>query len=241
MKPFLAGLLLALSACVAHAEDDARALLQRVITNRAAKDLALKARLFLTREKFVPVEILIQNRPTETRTLYRTETTRFLVVQPLAGEPSLFLAGTGELTGKQRLEKLMGSEFVYYDLGLPFLRWPDAKLLGDDRIRGRDCLLVESRATDQPYARVKLWLDKEYGALLRVEAFNADDQLLRRFAVTSFKRVGEAWIPRGLESATVPSGQALPAEERSRLDVYDGDYDAKLPAEWFDPARFAAP
>ena len=62
----------------------------------------------------------------------------------------------------------------------------------------------------------------------------------RRFAITSFKRLGDVWIPRGLEAAFVPPGQSLPAQEKSRLEIYEGDYEALLPAEWFSTDRFAA-
>ena len=242
MNPLPVALALALTLPVSSLRaDEAVAILNRVRANRPVKDLALKARLFLTRERFVPVEILIQQTATDSRTIYRGQQTELLVVQPLTGEPRYYLKETGELTGSRRLQKLLDSQFVVYDLGLPFLRWPDPKLIGEDRTRGRDCYLIECRAAAQPYARVKLWIDKEYNALLSAEAFNADDRLLRRFSVTSFKRVGEIWIPRGLESGLVLPGQALPAEERSRLEIYEGNYDAHLPADWFDPARFGDP
>jgi len=167
MKLLLATLALAigLPASSLRAEE-AVAILDRVLAHRPTKDLALKARLFLTRERFVPVEILIQHTPADTRTLYRGAQTELLVVQPLTAEPRYYLKGAGELTGARRLEKLLGSQFVFYDLGLPFLHWPGPKLVGEERTRGRDCFRIECQAAGQPYARVKLWIDKEYGAFV---------------------------------------------------------------------------
>ena len=240
MKQLAALLVLALSLGTGRAEDDAVSLLRRVMTNRPTKDLSLKGRLFVTREQAVPVEVLIHHTPADTRTIYRGDKTELLVIQPLEASPQYFLKGEGELTGARRMEKLLGSQFVFYDLGLPFLRWPVAKFLSEERMRGRDCYLIEARAEKEPYAYVKLWLDKEYGALLSMVAFDADDQPVRRFSVNSFKHMGAVWIPRGMESAFVPAGQAMPAEVRSRLEIYDGNYDAKLPVEWFDPAGFGA-
>jgi len=150
-----------------------------------------------------------------------------LVVQPAQGVP--------------RMEKLFGSQFTIYDLSLPFLRWPDAKYFGVDRVRGRDCHVLEVNATGQPYARVKLWIDREYMALLRADAFDENKKPVKRLAITSFKRIGEVWIPRTIDCATVPPNQALPAEEKSRLEIYAGDYDAQLPAEWFAEEKFARP
>jgi hypothetical protein len=219
---------------------DARVILTKVLANRPLKDFSLKARLFVGDADPVMVDILVKNTPTETRTIYRGEQTQALVVQAVKGEPSFYLKGIGELVGAQRAEKLLGSEFSYYDLALPFLRWPNPKMIDpDDRVRGRDCFAIESSAEGQPYTRVKIWIDKEYFALLRAEAFDKNGNLVRRFAVTSFKKIGEAWVPRGLEAAILPPGQSLPNQQKSRLEVYEGDYGTPLPAEWFAVEGFA--
>lgn len=226
-------------ADVASTNQDAQAILARVLASRPAKDFSLKARLFVGRDDPLPVGILIKNSAKETRTIYRSGQTEALVVQPAHGAPHFYLRGRGELVGAQRSEKFLGSDFTYYDLGLPFLQWPTAKFLGEERIRGRDCFAIESTAEGEPYARVKLWIDKEYFALLRSEAFDANGTLLRRFAITSFKRIGDIWIPRGLEAGYVLPGQSLPSQEKSRLEIYEGNYDAALPAAEFSTDRFA--
>jgi hypothetical protein len=227
-------------ADMAPTNQDVRAILERVLANRPTKDFSLKARLFVGRDDPVPVDILIKNTAEETRTIYRSGQTEALVVQPVHGEPHFYLRGRGELTGAQRSEKFLGSHFTFYDLGLAFLHWPAAKFLGEERVRGRDCYAIESVASGEPYARVKLWIDKEYFALLRSEAFDANGTLLRRFAITSFKRIGNIWIPRGLEAAYVPPGQSLPSQEKSRLEIYEGNYNATLTAAEFSTDRFAA-
>jgi hypothetical protein len=225
----------------ASTNQDARVILGRVLANRPVKDFSLKARLFVGSEDPLMVEILVKNTATDTRTIYRTAKTQALVVQPVKGEPHFYLRGAGELVGVKRTEKLLGSEFAYYDLGLPFLRWPNPKLLdADDRVRGRDCFAIEISAEDEPYARVKIWIDKEYYALLRAEAFDREGNLVRRFAVTSFKKIGDFWIPRGLEAAILPPGQSLPNQQKSRLEVYEGNYDTKLPEELFAIDGFRA-
>jgi len=218
----------------------AQAILDRMLTNRPMKDFSLKARLFVGSGDPIPVEILTKNTAEETRTIYRAGQTEALIVQPLRGEPRFYLRGAGELTGAQRTASLLSSQFAYYDLGLPFLRWPNAKLLDEDRVRGRDCFAIESAAEGEPYARVKMWIDKEYYALLRAEAFDVQGNLVRRFAVTSFKKIGDVWIPRGLEASSLPPGQSLPNQEKSRLDVYEGNYDTKFPSDWFATERFKA-
>jgi hypothetical protein len=235
MRPILAILLLVASAVRA---DEATAILARVQANRLVQDFSLKARLFVTRDEIVPVELFVKNAANETRTIYRAGKFELLVVQPVHGEPRFFLKGTGESAGVRRMEKLLGSQFSFYDLGLGFLQWPNPKLLGEERMRGRYCYLIEVKSDTEPYKRMKLWIDKEYGALLRAEAFDQNGDLVKRFAVTSFKRIGDFWIPRGIEIAFVLPGQSLPAQEKSRLEILEGNYETKLPSEMFDEKHF---
>jgi hypothetical protein len=218
---------------------DARAILDRVLAGRPTRDFSLKARMFVDRNQDpIPLEILAKNTPEETRTIYRSGQSAALIVQPVHGAVQFFLRGRGELTGPQRTDRLLGSQFTYYDLALTFLRWPHAKLLPDEQVRTRNCFAIESRAEDEPYARVKIWIDKEYYGLLKAEAYNKDGNTVRRFAVTSFKKIGELWIPHGMEAAFVPPAQSLPSQEKSRLEIYEGDYGAELPAEWFATEKF---
>jgi hypothetical protein len=218
----------------------AEAVVAQTLASRPLKDFSLKARLFITQDKIVPVEILIKNTREESCTIYRADKTQFLVVQGVHGDPHLYLRGSGELKGAARMGELLGSHFSYYDLALPFLHWPNPKYVGEERVRGRDCHAIDMLATNEPYARVKIWIDKEYGALLRAEAFDENENPVKRIAITSFRRVGATWIPRGIDIAFVPKAQALPSEEKSRLEVYEGNYDAQLPQEWFSPDGFAA-
>jgi hypothetical protein len=218
----------------------AKAIMERALANRPMRDLSLKARLFVTRDDESRVEIFIRNTPDETRTIYRGDKTDLLIVQPVHGAATYYLRGVGQLTEARQTEKLLKSQFSLYDLTFPFMHWPDLKLIGDSRTRGRDCYEIEAKAgnTNAPYAKVKIWIDQTYFGLLRAEGYNSDGALVKRFAVTSFKRVGEIWIPRGIEVASIPVGQAMPAEDRSRLEVYDGNYDAKLPVDMFSELQF---
>src|ERR1041384_3324617 len=68
-------------------------ILARVRANRPTKDFFLKARLFVTREQSVPLEVLVKNTATETRTIYHAGTNEVLIVQPVSGAPRYFLRG----------------------------------------------------------------------------------------------------------------------------------------------------
>jgi hypothetical protein len=214
----------------------AQVVMERVRGNRAEKDFAFKARLFVGRAQPSIVSILMKNTPQDTRTVYQSGTqSSLLVIQPVRGPATYYMTNKGELTGPDRLQKLFGAEFTPYDLALPFLQWERVTCLGKERRTGRDCLLIEAKADNEPFARVKMWIDEEYAGLLRAEAFNTDDQLVKRYGITSFKRVGDVWIPKGIEVATVPAGQSLPSQEKSRLEMFEADDEPKFSADQFDP------
>ncbi|MCX7888062.1 MAG: outer membrane lipoprotein-sorting protein, partial [Verrucomicrobiae bacterium] len=182
--------------CLAFEEKEAskpppppESILQRVWANRASTDLALKGRLFIERNRHMPVEVRIKNLADEVRTVYRGDKLELLVVQVPRRSTRFYLAGRGELTTpQQQMERVLGSWISYYDLGLPFLSWPNPKFLGEDRMRGQDCYVLEVKSDSAPYRRVKLWIHNEYFALLKAEAFDADENPVKRITVTSFKR-----------------------------------------------------
>ena len=218
--------------------EDATNVLQRMLAHRVLQDFSLHARLDVDRNQSTNLAVLVHNTTNETRTLFRAGTTELLIVQPVNGAPRWFLRGTGELTGARLTEKWLGSQFTFYDLGLPFLHWPEAKLVGESQTRGQDCYLLEMTTTGQPYVRVNLWVEQKFFALLRTEAYDDREALVRRWAITSFKRIGEVWLPRGIDIAYIPPHQALPAEEKSRLEIVEGDYAAQLPADLFNEKKF---
>lgn len=217
--------------------DRAAAIIDQVQAQRATGDFSLKARLFVTRDEVQPVTILVKNTAAETRAIYRGADWELLVIQPRATAPRFFLKGVGELTGDQRQGRIAGSAIAYADLGFGFLSWPDPTWLEEARIRGRNCDVIEVRSGDQQSARVKMWVDREYRAVLRAEMFDAEGMLVKRYALGSVLRVGEMYVPRGMEFHFVPPGQALPSQERSRLEIYQGEYDTQLPAAWFAEAN----
>lgn len=94
-----------------------------------------------------------------------------------------------------------GSDLCYEDLSLRFLYWKGGRVLADgadSRIKGRDCYVVEV-PNPQPkvgqFARVRLWLDKENGTAWQIDGYGADGRLLKRFSITSVKKLSDgSWF-----------------------------------------------
>ena len=89
-----------------------------------------------------------------------------------------------------------GTDVTIEDLSLGFLYWPDARLLGKESVRGRGAWKIELRPGKRgsEFAVVRVWLDEASGALLRIEGFDWQGKLLRRFEVVSGQRIDGQWM-----------------------------------------------
>ena len=69
-------------------------------------------------------------------------------------------------------------------------------MVGSDNIRTRDCWKLLLRAPNQrsQYGSIFLWVDKNGGALMRMEGYNLAGQLIRRFEVVSAQKIDNRWF-----------------------------------------------
>lgn len=109
------------------------------------------------------------------------------------------------------------AEVTVEDLSLGFLYWPDARLLGHESVRSRPAWKIELRPQrgGTEFAVVRLWLDVESGALLRIEGFDGLGRLARRFEVVSGQRIDGQWMLKQMriekfmpDSSTRPVGRS---------------------------------
>ncbi len=93
-------------------------------------------------------------------------------------------------------EKIRGSGVTYEDLSLQFLYWKNPKLLGDDRINARPAWKIEAQAPRgaSQYGVARMWIDKDSGALVRVEGYDMSGRMIRRFEVVSAQKLDGQWM-----------------------------------------------
>jgi hypothetical protein len=89
-----------------------------------------------------------------------------------------------------------GTGVTYEDLALKFLYWPNARVAGEESIRTRNCWKLELKAPSRQsqYSNVFLWVDKAGGALMRMEGYNWNGQLAKRFEVVSAQKIEGRWF-----------------------------------------------
>jgi hypothetical protein len=92
--------------------------------------------------------------------------------------------------------KIRGTDVTYEDISLKFLYWTDASVVGQENVRTRDCWKLQLRAPSRnsQYSSVLLWVDKASGALMRMEAYDWNRQLMKKFEVVSAQKIDNRWF-----------------------------------------------
>jgi hypothetical protein len=104
--------------------------------------------------------------------------------------------GTEKFASSRLDQKIRGTGVSYEDLALKFLYWPNARVAGEDAVRTRRCwkLQVQPIAHQSQYSNVLLWVDKESGALMRLEGYDWNGKLAKRFEVISAQKIDDRWF-----------------------------------------------
>jgi hypothetical protein len=104
--------------------------------------------------------------------------------------------------------KVRGTDVTYEDLALKFLYWPDASVLGEETVRTRKCWKLELPAPSKQsqYSKVLLWIDKASGALMRMEGYDRNGRLARKFEVVSAQKIDNRWFLKQMRIETLEPG-----------------------------------
>ena len=94
----------------------------------------------------------------------------------------------GVLPVAQYTVPIAGTDVTYEDLSMRYLYWPQAKIVRDDAastVKGRDCWIVQIPNPNSgvgQYAWVRVWIDKENGAMWQVDGIDRRGELAKRFS-----------------------------------------------------------
>jgi len=116
--------------------------------------------------------------------------------------------------------KVRGTGVTYEDLALKFLYWPNARVLGDETVRTRSCwkLQLQPPSRDSQYSNVFLWIDKASGALMRMEGYDWNGQLAKRFEVVSAQKIDNRWFLKQMRVEELQPGTNK-VQSRTYLEI----------------------
>lgn len=131
-----------------------------------------------------------------------------------------------------------GLEMTAFDLQMPFLYWPNARLDRIDRVLGRPANAfifpapADVTAQHKTLTAVRASFDGQTNALVRIEQRSAQG-LLKTISLLSFKKVGEQWIPKAFDVRNDVS------RDKTRFQVTGAALNLDLPASLFTPEGLA--
>jgi Outer membrane lipoprotein-sorting protein len=129
-------------------------------------------------------------------------------------------SGSTKIAGARLDDAVRGTAITYEDLALKFLYWPNARVLGADYIRTRNCWKMQLRApaNDSQYGSILLWVEKDSGALMRMEAFDRAGKLVKRFEVVSAQKIEGRWFLKQMRVEAIDA-QSNRVAARTYLEI----------------------
>jgi hypothetical protein len=104
--------------------------------------------------------------------------------------------GVEKIAPAQFDHKVRGTSVTYEDLALKFLYWQNGRVTGENEIRTVACWKLEMKAPSRQsqYSNVWLWVGKDNGALMKMEAYDWNAKLSKRFEVVSGQKIEGRWF-----------------------------------------------
>jgi outer membrane lipoprotein-sorting protein len=105
-------------------------------------------------------------------------------------------SGVEKVSPAQFDHRVRGTSVTYEDLALRFLYWQTGSVTGENMIRTVNCWKLEMKAPSRQsqYSNVWLWVGKDGGALMKMEAYDWNAKLSKRFEVVSGQKIEGRWF-----------------------------------------------
>jgi hypothetical protein len=143
--------------------------------------------------------------------------TILLKLDPTETKLSEKLKGTTKPLPPERLhDSVRDTGVTYEDLSLGFLYWPRPVLQGEETVKTRSCWKIDLQApSSEPlYGVARVWIDKQSGAILRIEGYDKNGLLLRRFEIVSAQKIDGLWMLKQMRIESFKPGYSDPISRR---------------------------
>ncbi|CAN5416543.1 hypothetical protein BH09VER1_BH09VER1_29130 [soil metagenome] len=196
-------LALTLFAGLVHAEPDASAILEAARVNPLGQKIALNAQL-RTGTAVTPFKIVVDG-----AIHYKFTSPDQELILELKDNASVLSERIGGREAPVRPARyddpVRSTGLTYEDLSLQFLYWKYPKVLGEEIVNTLKTWKIEvqaGRASSQ-YGVARLWIDQKSGALVRIEGYNREGKLIRKFTVTSAQKIDDQWMLKQMRIETL--------------------------------------
>ncbi|NIP16279.1 MAG: outer membrane lipoprotein-sorting protein [Pseudomonadales bacterium] len=104
-----------------------------------------------------------------------------------------------KIASQNKSGPFLSSEFAYEDLTVQEVEKFGYRFLGEDKIDGSDCFVVERTPLDDfsGYSRQQVWIDQDELRVLRIEYFDRRDSLLKTLTIDQYARYEDQFWKAG--------------------------------------------
>jgi hypothetical protein len=101
-------------------------------------------------------------------------------------------------------ETIRGTDITYEDLSMRFLYWPRPIMLDKETVKHHTCwkLRLDNPDSSGDYAVALIWVNSGSGAIMRMEGYDRQGKLIKRYEVISGMKVGDAWMLKQMRIET---------------------------------------
>jgi hypothetical protein len=219
IKTLFSTLLLVASSAIAAPAPSAKEILESVRLRQAQQELNLQGEI---REgaTIVPFR-LTQSGPVIRYTFSNpSEALQLHLGENDSRLEEVTTSGVEKVVPAQFDHKVRGTGVTYEDLALRFLYWQTGRVTGENEIRTVSCWKLEMKAPSRQsqYSNVWLWVGKENGALMKMEAYDWNAKLLKRFEVVSGQKIDGRWFLKEMRIEELDPGSGK-VKTRTYLDI----------------------
>jgi hypothetical protein len=150
------------------------------------------------------------------------EQTIFLKLSPTDTQLTEEINGTTKpISPAHRHDPIRNTGISYQDLSLGFLYWPHPVMQGEEIVKTRPSWTIDLQApaSEPLYGVARVWIDKESGAILKIEGFDKNGRLLRRFEVISGQQIDGFWTLKQMRIESFAPGNSHDVLSRNYLEI----------------------
>ena len=129
--------------------------------------------------------------------------------------------GVEKIAPAQFDHKVRGTNITYEDLSFRFLYWQNGRVTAENEIRTVPCWKLEMKAPSRQsqYSNVWLWVGKENGALMKMEAYDWNAKLSKSFEVVSGQKIEGRWFLKEMRIEERDPATGKVKTPRTYLDI----------------------
>lgn len=112
--------------------------------------------------------------------------------------------GSSQIPPSKYADRVRNMELNYEDLSLRFLYWPRPQLMKEDRVSMQKCWLLRltNPNRDGPYYVVDVWVHQASGGAAKMEAYDFNSKMVKRYQVTKVQKLDKATVLKELKIET---------------------------------------